>query len=116
MRFNLPVTLQEHVVPAGVSIVDPQELLTLPRSTSAEEALALVPGVQVDNPLDEAGVRWCLIRGERELSAPPGDVDVLVDPYTGGTSGAVRVIMIQDADVKFRHAESFRKCVDISTT
>ncbi len=28
--------------------------------------------------LDQAGVRWCLLRGEAELGAPAGDVDLLV--------------------------------------
>jgi thymidylate kinase len=28
--------------------------------------------------LDDAGVRWCLLRGEDDLAAPAGDVDVLV--------------------------------------
>jgi hypothetical protein len=29
--------------------------------------------------LDEAGVRWCVLRGERELATLHGDVDLLVD-------------------------------------
>lgn len=29
--------------------------------------------------LDAAGVRWCLLRGEGQLAAPEGDVDLLVD-------------------------------------
>jgi hypothetical protein len=29
--------------------------------------------------LDEAGVRWCVLRGERELATLEGDVDLLVD-------------------------------------
>ena len=29
--------------------------------------------------LDEAGVRWCVLRGERELATLDGDVDLLVD-------------------------------------
>jgi HK97 family phage major capsid protein len=43
-------------------------------------------------------------------------VDVLVDPYTGGTAGNVRVVTLQDADVKVRHNESFQKIVDALTT
>ena len=30
--------------------------------------------------LDAAKVRWCLLRGEADLAAPEGDVDLLVDP------------------------------------
>lgn len=34
-------------------------------------------------------------------------LDLLVDPYTGGKEGTVRVIAHQDVDVAVRHAESF---------
>jgi len=30
--------------------------------------------------LDDAGVAWCLLRGEARLADPSGDVDLLVDP------------------------------------
>ena len=30
--------------------------------------------------LDEAGVEWCLLRGEASLASPSGDVDLLVSP------------------------------------
>lgn len=30
--------------------------------------------------LDRAGIRWCLLRGERKLHAPAGDIDMLVSP------------------------------------
>jgi hypothetical protein len=30
--------------------------------------------------LDEAGVSWCLLRGETRLASPPHDVDILVPP------------------------------------
>lgn len=43
-------------------------------------------------------------------------LDVLVDPYTGGTSGTVRIIMLQDADVAVRHPESFSAMLDALTT
>jgi HK97 family phage major capsid protein len=36
-----------------------------------------------------------------------GSLDVLVDPYTGGTAGTVRVILFQDMDVGVRHPLSF---------
>jgi len=36
-----------------------------------------------------------------------GTQDVLVDPYTGGASGAVRVRILQDVDCAVRHAQSF---------
>lgn len=43
-------------------------------------------------------------------------VDVLVDPYTGSNTGTVRVNLLQDMDIKFRHKESFVKIVDVLTT
>lgn len=36
-------------------------------------------------------------------------LDILVDPYTGSTSGTVRVVALQDVDVNFRHGESFAR-------
>lgn len=43
-------------------------------------------------------------------------MDLLVDPFTGGNAGTVRVSLLQDADVQFRHEESFAKIVDALTT
>lgn len=45
-----------------------------------------------------------------------GGLDILVDPYTGGTSGTVRVIALQDVDIAVRHAESFAAMLDALTT
>ncbi len=45
-----------------------------------------------------------------------GILDLLVDPYTGGTSGTVRVRVLQDVDVALRHAESFAAMKDALTT
>lgn len=44
-----------------------------------------------------------------------GGLDLMVDPYTGGTAGTVRVTALQDADVAVRHAESFAAMVDALT-
>lgn len=38
-----------------------------------------------------------------------GNVDLLVDPYSKSTSGALRITAFQDVDVAVRHAESFCK-------
>jgi len=40
-------------------------------------------------------------------------VDVLVDPYTGGSTGAVRIRVMQEMDIAVRHAQSFAACLDI---
>ena len=42
-----------------------------------------------------------------------GGLDVLVDPYSGSSTGATRIAMYQDIDVAVRHAESFAAIKDI---
>lgn len=42
-------------------------------------------------------------------------IDILVDPYTGGTAGTVRVVGLQDVDVAVRHPESFSYIADALT-
>jgi HK97 family phage major capsid protein len=44
-----------------------------------------------------------------------GGLDLMVDPYTGSTSGTVRVVALQDVDVAVRHAESFAAMLDALT-
>ena len=43
-------------------------------------------------------------------------MDVLVDPYTGGPAGNIRILVHQDLDVGVRHAQSFAACLDYTTT
>lgn len=43
-------------------------------------------------------------------------LDLLVDPYTHSTSGAIRVVGLQDVDVAIRHPESFAAMVDVLTS
>lgn len=42
-----------------------------------------------------------------------GGLDILVDPYTGSSSGTVRITALQDVDVKLRQSASFAKIADI---
>lgn len=44
-----------------------------------------------------------------------GVLDLMVDPYSGSTSGTVRVVALQDVDVAVRHAESFSAMKDALT-
>lgn len=44
-----------------------------------------------------------------------GGLDVLVDPFTGGAAGTVRVRVLQDADFAIRRAESFAAMLDALT-
>jgi len=41
-----------------------------------------------------------------------GALDILVDPYSLGTSGGVRVVVFQDVDIAVRHPESFAVMLD----
>lgn len=42
-------------------------------------------------------------------------VDILVDPYTGSSSGTVRIVALQDMDVQVRHPEAFSVIVDMAS-
>lgn len=44
-----------------------------------------------------------------------GEMDMLVDPYSLSTSGAVRTVAFQDVDFGVRHAESFAAMLDALT-
>lgn len=39
-------------------------------------------------------------------------LDLMVDPYTGSSSGTVRIVALQDCDIAVRHAESFCRAAD----
>jgi hypothetical protein len=45
-----------------------------------------------------------------------GGLDLTVDPYSKSTTGAVRVVVMQDCDVAVRHPESFAAMQDALTT
>lgn len=45
-----------------------------------------------------------------------GAIDILIDPYTGGAAGTLRVRVLQDVDGACRRAESFAAIVDAVTT
>jgi len=45
-----------------------------------------------------------------------GGLDILVDPYTGGAAGTLRVRALMDCDIAVRHAESFAAVSDYTTT
>lgn len=42
-------------------------------------------------------------------------MDVLVDPYTGGAAGTLRIVVLQDCDFEVRHAASFAYMNDVET-
>jgi len=44
-----------------------------------------------------------------------GSLFVQVDPFTGGTSGTVRIVILSDTDTLVRHAESFSAAKDVIT-
>jgi outer membrane receptor protein involved in Fe transport len=80
VAVTLPkVTVPLKACPAGISVVDPNVLETMPRSASADEALALVPGIQADNPLGQLGVRLS-VRGQAAWAVPGvAGVQILLD-------------------------------------
>jgi hypothetical protein len=42
-------------------------------------------------------------------------VDILVDPYTGSSTGTIRIVALQDMDIQPRHNEAFSVIVDMVT-
>jgi HK97 family phage major capsid protein len=44
-----------------------------------------------------------------------GALDLMADPYTGSTSGTLRVVALQDIDIAVRHAVSFSAMLDALT-
>jgi HK97 family phage major capsid protein len=64
-----------------------------------------------------SGVCSALIAGNWNdlLIGQWGTLDLMVDPYTGSTSGTVRVVALQDVDIAVRHAESFSAMKDALT-
>lgn len=62
-------------------------------------------GAEVSNQV-ESGDFWFGNWNDMMLGFWSG-IDLLIDPYTGSTSGTVRVIVHQDVDVAARHGESF---------
>ena len=44
-----------------------------------------------------------------------GTLDLMVDPYSGSTSGTVRVVALQDVDIAVRNAVSFSAMLDALT-
>lgn len=76
---------------------------------------------QVPNNLSKgtsSGILSALIYGNWSdlVVAMWSGVDVLIDPYTGSSSGTVRVVALQDADVNVRHPQSFAYSDDVQTT
>ena len=43
-------------------------------------------------------------------------IDLLVDPFTGSSSGSIRIVALQDIDINLRHPESFAVIVDGKTS
>lgn len=56
-----------------------------------------------------AGALSTIMFGDWEdlIIAMWGGLDIIVDPYTNSKSGGVRVVALQDIDIKVRHNESF---------
>jgi HK97 family phage major capsid protein len=59
---------------------------------------------------------WIFANWKEAMIAFWSGMDVLVDPYTGGPAGTIRIVVLQDCDVEFRHFPSFAYCNDMVTT
>lgn len=75
---------------------------------------------QVPSDLDKGtstGVCSAMIFGDFStiLIGMWGGIDVLVDPYALSTSGGVRIVLLQDTQVKYRHEEALKKIADLTT-
>jgi HK97 family phage major capsid protein len=65
-----------------------------------------------------AGVNLSAIIGmiaNQNVLAYWSGIDILVDPYTGSSSGTVRIVALQDMDVQRRHPEAFAVIVDMTS-
>ena len=71
---------------------------------------------QVPNNLGENQNRSAIIFGNWDdlIIGEWGAIDIQVNPYVLGTSGTVRVRILQDVDIAIRHPESFAVIKDIS--
>lgn len=45
-----------------------------------------------------------------------GGMDTIIDPYSGSTTGSVKVVVLQDADINVRHPQSFAAILDMITS
>jgi hypothetical protein len=76
---------------------------------------------QVSSALDKGtstGVCSAIVFGNWNdlLMGMWGTLDLLVDPYSLGTTGARRVIALQDVDIAVRHPQSFAAMLDALTS
>lgn len=74
----------------------------IPGNLSKGTAVGVLSAVVFGNFADAV---WALWSG----------LDILVDPYSGGTAGNVRIVTLQDADFQLRRTESFSVIKDMST-
>ena len=42
--------------------------------------------------------------------------DILVDPYSSSSDGTVKIVVFSEVDLAVRHAQSFSKIIDYTTT
>ena len=82
-----------------------------------EQAVEMVRRVKSDYVKTTANLSACIFGNWNDVligSWGPG-IDILVDPYTGGSTGAVRVRVFQSVDIAVRQPASFAVCTDIIT-
>jgi HK97 family phage major capsid protein len=89
---------------------DNQEVISYPAYASNQIPSTLTKGTS-------AGVCSAAILGDwsQIIFALWGGMDTLVDPFTGGTAGNIRIVILQDADLQVRQPKAFAVIKDLTT-
>lgn len=105
---------------AKVTSTDSRMILDEPFTTLYGDKIAFTNNVPSD--LDKgtsSGVCSALIYGNFKdliIGQWGNGMDILIDPYTHSTTGAVRISLFLDIDIAVRRAQSFAACQDLTTT
>jgi HK97 family phage major capsid protein len=117
VRGKLKTT--ERVSSTGLFVwQDPANLAPATPGTPLNGYRAFVTN-QVRSDLTKGSVSTCSAiffgNWEEGIVAIWSDLDILVDPYTGGSAGIVRMVALAFADFQVRHPESFSVMKDATT-
>jgi len=102
---------------AKVSSTDSVMILNDPWSSLYGYPLAITTNVSSTLTKGSSSVASALIFGDfsQIILGLWNTPDVLVDPYTSGSKGTIRIIVLQEVDLAVRHAQSFAACLDVLT-
>ena len=102
---------------AKVSSTDSVMILNDPWSSLYGYPLAITTNVSSTLTKGSSSVASALIFGDfsQIILGLWNTPDVLVDPYTNGSKGTIRLVVLQEVDLAVRHAQSFAACLDVLT-